>query len=85
MRSFDDYFSSTVASAGLKGEAAMRTLEIQNQIMKDLESMRESISGVNIDEELSQMIKFQHGYSAAARYITEVTKMLDTLINRMGV
>ncbi len=85
MRSFDDYFSSTVANAGLKGEAAARTLETQNQIMKDLDSMRESISGVNIDEELSQMIKFQHGYSAASRYITEVTKMLDTLINRMGV
>ncbi len=85
LRSFDDYFSSTVANAGLKGEAASRALETESLIMKDLETMRESISGVNIDEELAQMIKFQHGYSAASRYITEVTKMLDTIINRMGV
>ena len=85
LRSFDEYFSSTVANAGLKGEAAARALETEELIMKDLESMRESISGVNIDEELAQMIKFQHGYSAASRYISEVNKMLDTIINRMGV
>jgi flagellar hook-associated protein 1 len=85
LRSFDEYFSSTVANAGLKGEAAARALETEDLIMKDLESMRESISGVNIDEELAQMIKFQHGYSAASRYVSEVNKMLDTIINRMGV
>lgn len=85
LRSFDEYFSSTVANAGLKGEAAARALATEELIMKDLESMRESISGVSIDEELSQMIKFQHGYSAAARFISEIDKMLDTIINRMGV
>jgi len=85
LRSFDEYFSSTIANAGLKGEAASRALETEDLIMKDLETMKESISGVSIDEELAQMIKFQHGYSAASRFITEVTKMLDTIINRMGV
>ena len=84
-RSFDDYFSSTVANAGLKGEAASRALETEDLIMKDLETMRESISGVSIDEELAQMIKFQHGYTAASRFVTEIDKMLDTIINRMGV
>jgi flagellar hook-associated protein 1 FlgK len=53
--------------------------------MKQLHDMREAVSGVNIDEELSNMIKYQHGYSAAARFITTVNAMLDTLINRMGV
>ena len=53
--------------------------------MKDLRDHREAISGVNLDEELSQMIMFQHGYSAAARFINEVNTMLDTIINRMGV
>lgn len=83
--SFDEYFSQAVANAGLKGEAAERAHETENQIMRDLQSMKESISGVNIDEELSQMIKFQHGYSAASRFISEMNKMLDTIINRMGV
>ncbi len=83
--SFDEYFSSVVANAGLKGEAAAQALETEDLIMKKLQDMKESVSGVNIDEELSQMIKFQHGYNAASRFVSEINKMLDTLINRMGV
>jgi flagellar hook-associated protein 1 FlgK len=70
---------------GLKGEEARLALETQNLIMKDLRDMRASISGVNIDEEMSQLIKFQHGYTAAARFVSEFNTMLDTIINRMGV
>ena len=83
--SFDEYFSRTVADIALKGEEAETSLETQTLIMKELEDLKQSISGVNIDEELSQMIKFQHGYAAAARFISEVNDMLDTIINRMGV
>ena len=83
--SFDEFFADAIADIGLRGEVASRTMETENLIMKELEDMRASISGVNIDEELSLMIKFQHGYTAASRFITEVTKMLDTIINRMGV
>ncbi len=84
-KGFSDYFSQAVAKVGLKGEAAERAYETEKEIMQELETMKDSISGVNIDEELSQMIKFQHGYAAASRYISEVNKMLDTIINRMGV
>jgi len=82
---FDDYFADAVARVGLMGEQSDRALETQNLIMKQLKDMRDSISGVNIDEELSQMIKYQHGYAAAARFISTVNEMLDTIINRMGV
>ncbi len=82
---FDDYFADTVAEIGLKGEEAELALRTQESIMKDLRDRRESISGVNIDEELAQMIKFQHGYNAAARFISYVDRMLDTIINRLGV
>jgi flagellar hook-associated protein 1 FlgK len=83
--SFDDYFADAVARVGLMGEQSDRALESQNLIMKQLRDMRQSISGVNIDEELSQMIKYQHGYAAAARFISTMNDMLDTIINRMGV
>jgi flagellar hook-associated protein 1 FlgK len=82
---FDDYFADTVGRIGLLGEQSGRQLETQNQIMKQLKDMRESISGVNMDEELAAMIKYQHGYAAAARFITTVNTLLDTIINRMGV
>jgi flagellar hook-associated protein 1 FlgK len=82
---FDDYFADAVGRIGLLGEQSGRALETENKVMKQLHDMRESISGVNVDEELANMIKYQHGYAAAARFITTVNSMLDTLINRMGV
>ncbi|MCL2765716.1 MAG: flagellar hook-associated protein FlgK [Treponema sp.] len=82
---FDDYFANTIGNIGLLGEQSDRALATERQIMKFLKDLRESISGVNLDEELSNMIRFQKGYEASARYITTVNSMLDTLINRMGV
>jgi flagellar hook-associated protein 1 FlgK len=82
---FDDYFADATGRIGLLGEQSGRALETENLIMKNLHDLRQSISGVNIDEELSNMIKYQHGYAAAARFITTVNSLLDTLINRMGV
>ena len=81
----DDYFADTVARIGLKGEEAELALDTSERITKDLADLRRSISGVNLDEELAEMIKFQHGYQAAARFISNVNQMLDTIIHRMGV
>ena len=81
----DDYFADSVTNVGLKGEQAEMNLLSQRAIMDDLRSLRESISGVNIDEELADIIKFQHGYNAAARIVTVMDEMLDTVINRLGV
>jgi flagellar hook-associated protein 1 FlgK len=82
---FDGYFAELVASIGLRGEQAGKVLSTENLILKNHKDLRESISGVNIDEELTTMLKFQHGYAASARFITEFDKMLDIIINRMGV
>ena len=84
-RTFDDYFANSVTNAGLKGEQAEMNMLSQNAIMDDLRSLRDSISGVNIDEELAEIIKFQHGYNAAAKFVSVIDQMLDTVINRLGV
>lgn len=85
LTSFDDYFADTVAEIGLKGEVAGRSNEAQELVMKDLKDLQSSVSGVNLDEEMADMIKFQHGYAAAARFVSQIDEMLDTIINRMGV
>ena len=84
-KTFDDYFAESVTNVALKGEQAQLNYESQVAVMSDLKAMRDSISGVNIDEELADIIKFQHGYNAAARFITVVDELLDTVINRLGV
>ena len=83
LSTFDDYFADSVGRIGLLGEQAGRALETENLIMKQLTDMRRSISGVSVDEELANMIRYQHGYNAAARFITTVNSMLDVLM-RMG-
>lgn len=83
--SFDDWFALAAAEIGLDGEVAAETRESQDLVMKELEDLRQSVSGVNLDEEFADMIKFQHGYNAAARFVTQIDEMLDTIINRMGV
>ena len=85
MKTFDDYFADTVTNVGLKGEQAETNLLSQNAIMDDLRNLRDSISGVNIDEELAEIMKFQHGYNAAAKFITVWDSLIDTVINRLGV
>ena len=85
LSTFDDYFADTVGRIGLYGQQSSMALATENQIMKYLRDMRQSISGVSLDEELANMIRFTKGYEAAARYITTVNSMLDTIINRMGV
>ncbi|HOX47837.1 MAG TPA: flagellar hook-associated protein FlgK [Spirochaetales bacterium] len=84
-RTFDDHFAEAVARVGLSGERAERGSESHARIGKELRDLRQSLSGVNLDEELANMIKFQHGYAAAAKFISHVDQMLDTIINRMGV
>ena len=85
MRTFDDFFADSVTNVGLKGEQAETNHLSQTAIMDDLRNMRESISGVNIDEELAEIMKFQHGYNAAAKFITVWDSLIDTIINRLGV
>ncbi len=85
MQTFDEFFADTVTEIGLKGQQAEMMLETQTSIVKELHDLRDSVSGVNIDEELSDIIKFQHGYNASAKFISVVDEMLETVINRLGV
>jgi len=60
-------------------------VENQESLLTQLENRRESISGVSLDEEMSNLMMYQHAYQAAARVITTLDTMLDTVVNRMAV
>ncbi len=79
---FDEYYNAVVSTIGIESFSAQATLRQQEGVMLQLNSRRESISGVSIDEEMIKMIKFQQAYNASARMISVVDEMLDTL-NRM--
>jgi flagellar hook-associated protein 1 FlgK len=79
----NEYYAALIAGTGLRGESAQSENLNRDLIVENLVNLRKSISGVNIDEELVNLVKYQHGYAAAARFITKVDEMLDLLINRM--
>ena len=53
-------------------------------LVKKLENYRESFSGVSLDEEMSNMLKYQHAYNAAGRFMTTIDDMLNKLIEGTG-
>ena len=55
---------------------------VQNLMVKHLDELRQSVAGVNVDEEMVNLVQYQRGYEAAARIIRAVDEMLDSLINR---
>lgn len=81
---FDDYYRGLVAQVGVDTLAAERMSENQNLLLEQLDQQKQMISGVSLDEEMTSMIKFQHAYNAAARVVTSMDEMLDTIINRLG-
>ncbi|MCU0822527.1 MAG: flagellar hook-associated protein FlgK [Spirochaetes bacterium] len=80
---FNDFYTSLISKIGTQGEEAGDRVKNQETLLKNLTNIRESISGINLDEEMSNMVAFQHGYNATARVIATFDKMLDTII-RMG-
>ncbi len=80
----NDFYTAVISRLGTQGEEAKDRIKNQETLMKNLTNMRESISGINLDEEMSNLVAYQHGYNAAIRVITAMDRMLETLITRMG-
>ncbi|MGE5380697.1 MAG: flagellar hook-associated protein FlgK [Methylocystaceae bacterium] len=81
----DDYWRAKVSTIGVISEESQRMIENQEMLINELENKRQQVSGVSLDEEMTNMIKFQHAYNAAARFITATDEALDKIINGMGL
>lgn len=84
-KSYEAYYNSMTGALGVQKQSAQRLTDNQQSLVDQVDGWRESNSGVNMDEELSNMIKFQKGYNSAARILTAMDEMLDKLINSTGV
>ena len=78
---FDDFYNSRVGQVGIATQNAVHSLEVQKNVMDQLNSTRESISGVNLDEEATKMIEYQKAFEASARVIRMADEMFDTVLN----
>jgi flagellar hook-associated protein 1 FlgK len=81
----DNTYRTLIISLGVETQTVNRRVDIQNDITKQIDAARDSSAGVSIDEEMANMIAFQHTYGAASRVITAIDEMLDRLINGTGL
>lgn len=78
--SFSNFYSSLVSKVGLDVQASKTTVSQDEAFTNQLSTLRESNSGVSLDEELTNLIKYQRSYQASAKLITTATEMMDTVI-----
>jgi len=76
-----DFFSQVVFQAGSDTANASSDLNASNLILQQLQDQRNSVSGVSLDEEAANMVRYQTAYQAAARVITTVNDLLDVAVN----
>ncbi len=82
---YEAFYNMMVAEVGRIADEISRKSENTQAVLDQLTNRRESISGVSIDEELTNMIRYQNVYEAAARLVTTVDEMMDVVVNRMGL
>ena len=80
-QTLEDYYASTMTFVGIQSQQAQRNEENNGLLVSQLETFRESYSGVSLDEEMVNLIQFQRAYEASARYISTVDQVMQTLIN----
>lgn len=77
-------YQELVSVLGAQSQSATRSVANFEASLQATENRRQSVSGVSLDEEMANLVKFQHSYNAAARLISTTDQMLDTIINRMA-
>jgi flagellar hook-associated protein 1 FlgK len=81
----DAFYQDLVVTLGYATQAANETAQTQESFSSNIMSQINSESGVNMDEEMANLLTYQRAYEAAARVLTAIDEALATLINRTGL
>jgi flagellar hook-associated protein 1 FlgK len=80
----DDFYRSIILALGNSGSEAARLVDGQKQLVESSSNQRNATSAVSMDEEMSNMIKYQYSYSAASRFLTLIDQCMQTVIEKLG-
>jgi flagellar hook-associated protein 1 len=81
----DGAYRAMIVELGVQLQTVNRRVGIQSEVTRQIDAAREGQAGVNLDEEMTNMLAYQRAYEAAARFMTSIDQMLDQLINRTGL
>ena len=77
---FDEYYNGMLAELGLMINRSQEELHNQNLILNQFQKLRDEVSSVNMDEEVADMVQYQRGFEAAAKFVSTVDDMTKTVI-----
>ena len=83
--SIDNYYQAIILHMRNGGADADRITDSQGKLVQSADASRTSISGVSMDEEMTNMMKYKFAYDAASRALNVIDDMMETVINRMGL
>jgi len=83
-QTFDEFYRSIISEIGNIGQEAYTAAEAQLLLVEQIDYRRQALSGVSLDEEMSNLIRFEHSYSAATRIVNAMDEMLEVIINKIG-
>lgn len=81
----DDYYQKIILAVGNGGSEAANITKNQLKLVQSSDAYRQSIMGVSMDEELSNMMKYKFAYSASSRLMNVIDDMLETIILKLGI
>jgi flagellar hook-associated protein 1 FlgK len=81
----DDYYRSIILEMGYNASDAERISINQRDLVFAANQQRQSIAGVSMDEEMANMMKYKFAYNAASRAINVIDKMIETIIEKVGL
>ena len=81
----EDFVKTIISSLGVDGQQYAQYLDVQEGITSQIQNRRQSVSGVSINEEMTNLVKYQQIYGASAKMIQTFSEVLDILVNRLGI
>lgn len=79
-----EFITNLIGKIGTQSKNIQDSCDVKDSILQQVTQKRDSITGVNLDEELTDLVKFQKAYQASARVMTTINQTLDTIINMLG-
>ncbi|WP_297712206.1 flagellar hook-associated protein FlgK [Clostridium sp.] len=77
----NNFYNSIIQEVGQQSAAVIRDESNQSKLLSNIDSSRASVSGVSLDEEMINLIQFQHAYSASAKVLSTIDSLLDVVVN----
>ncbi|NOY63950.1 MAG: hypothetical protein GXO97_00910 [Nitrospirae bacterium] len=79
--SYNDFYNAIISASGSMSRASKDKMDFEDKLLDEMKLRRESVSGVNLDEEAANLVRFQKAYEAGARLIKLTDELLEVIIN----